>query len=107
MSCTSSSCKKNAAREVKEKNVAYRERNKLAAVFSRLAQQKGWQSCLWPETNDWWILFIFTPWGQVSWHITQGEALTLYWVPTAEINPWDGHTTEEKYLRIDRMLSEL
>lgn len=42
-----------------------------------------------PEQPEWPVVFIELPGaGQVSWHIPQHE------------KPWDGHTTEDKYTRI-------
>ncbi len=107
MTCTSSSCRKNQGKEAKAKTLAYHERNKMCAVFSLLMKERGYDSFLWPESDAWWVLFVYTPFGQVSWHLPQREAIELYWVPTAETNPWDGHTTEEKYRRIEALMQDL
>ena len=42
-----------------------------------------------PKEPDWPVAFIELPQGQVSWHLPQHE------------RPWDGHTAEEKYQRVD------
>lgn len=42
-----------------------------------------------PNEPEWPVVFIELPTGQVSWHLPQH--------PT----PYDGHTTEEKYRRVD------
>lgn len=41
-----------------------------------------------PKDPEWCVAFIELPTGQVSWHMPPHP------------NPWDGHTTEEKYARI-------
>lgn len=44
------------------------------------------------DEPDWPIVYIELPTGQVSWHMPQyGGA----------VDPWDGHSVEEKYRRID------
>jgi hypothetical protein len=48
-----------------------------------------------PAEPEWPVAFIELPQqGQVSWHIPQH--------PIA----WDGHTTEEKYQRIERFIND-
>lgn len=42
-----------------------------------------------PRDADWPVAFIVLPQGQVSWHI-----------PAFSV-PWDGHSTEEKYKRVE------
>ena len=42
---------------------------------------------------EWPVAFIELPTGQVSWHLPQHEI------------PWDGHTTEAKYERIDKYVA--
>lgn len=43
-----------------------------------------------PKEPDWPVAYIKLPQGQVSWHMPQFP------------EEWDGHTTEEKHLRIAR-----
>ncbi len=42
-----------------------------------------------PKEPEWPVAFIGLPTGQVSWHMPQYKT------------PYDGHTTEEKYRRIE------
>lgn len=107
MNCTSSSCKKNRRKESLAKDLAYRERNLMVKLFSRMAHHHGWLSVLWPESDEWWILFVETPHGQMSWHLRQKEAIEFFWAPTAKTNPWDGHSTETKNERIEDLICEL
>lgn len=44
------------------------------------------------DDTEWPVAFIELPTGQVSWHVPQHD------------RPWDGHTTQEKYARIQRFL---
>jgi len=47
-----------------------------------------------PDQPEWPVVFIELPTGQVSWHIAQHG------------REWDGHTTEEKYSRIRKLLQQ-
>jgi hypothetical protein len=42
-----------------------------------------------PAEPEWPVIMFELPTGQVSWHLPQHPM------------PWDGHTTDEKYARID------
>ena len=44
------------------------------------------------DEQEWPVAFIELPSGQVSWHLPQ------------HLRPWDEHSTEEKYARIERFL---
>lgn len=44
------------------------------------------------DEQAWPVAFIELPSGQVSWHLPQHP------------RPWDGHSAEEKYARIERFL---
>ena len=48
-----------------------------------------------PQEPEWPVFYIDLPTGQVSWHMPQyGRA-------------WDGHTTDQKYERIDEFCSSI
>jgi len=82
-------------------NAAYRERAQLVAfltrIFPALLHRK------YPKDN-WPIVYIWTPRGQLSWHISKMD-LDLFshlkW--STRENPWDGHTTAEKYERLAQL----
>lgn len=100
----------------KSKDQAYWERNQLVAALSKLFpswlsrhpdDDKNWE-------NDWrWIVFIEIPtmeWTgipdnrvnrtrQLSWHIHDSEFKHFSHLTMKE-NVWDGHSTEEKYRRL-------
>jgi len=47
-----------------------------------------------PEQPTWPVVFITLPTGQVSWHVEQFK------------EPWDSHTAEEKYRRVENFLTK-
>lgn len=88
------------AKAILAKDNAYSERDHLVAALSKcfpswLGRHEGeWE-------DDWrWIVYINISIGQVSWHIHDSE-LPLF--SHLQIGPekWDGHTTEEKYQRME------
>lgn len=100
------------------KDGAYQERDRLVALISKV-----FPACLarHPDSdtswdNDWrWIVFVLLPTGQASWHIHDSELAWFKHLPRTGAPEWDGHTTDEKYRRVDavgagffgaRMLSE-
>ena len=90
----------------------YRERDLCVALAANLAFRMGWPCGMSRHSEDdgnWdprWmnIVFIDTPTGQVSWHIHDSEWHLFEALPRYA-KPWDGHTTDEKYLRIGRIVS--
>jgi hypothetical protein len=95
-----------------QKDAAYSERNKVVALLARMAPWMGWESGLarHPEEDvswerDWMtIVFVNLPAGQASWHFHDSEQHLLGGLPRY-VEPWDGHTTEEKYRRVDAALT--
>lgn len=102
------------ARETEAKDGAYRERNQLVAVLTKI-----WPSHIafdpnFDEDDEWRItVCIHTPAGQATWHINTSE-LPLFdhlTKPRPGLGPmpcpgWDGHTTGEKYERLARIGAE-
>jgi hypothetical protein len=84
-----------------EKDNAYTERNKLVAFISKLYPSHLARHLEDPNWDaDWMnIVFIDTPAGQLSWHIHDSELSLFDHIEYGE-NNWDGHTTEEKYDRL-------
>lgn len=87
----------------------YRERahllSHLAAIYpSRLIRGAD------PNEPDWPVLFIHLPFpdGQLTWHISPDDLDLFEDVPDEEANwaVWDGHSTEEKYERLDKSTRE-
>lgn len=85
----------------------YQERDRLVAALSKVyPSYLKLHPADEPWDDDWrTIVFIELPTGQASWHIHDSEVKLfthLLW-GGAE---WDGHTTEEKYRRVDALPSE-
>ena len=95
-----------ASNLVQQKDQAYRERNCLVRFLTSL-----YPSYMGKHVGDDWeddwrnVVFIQTPAGQMSWHIHDTEVAAFAGLPTAEGAGvgWDGHTTEEKYARLEEL----
>lgn len=57
------------------------------------------------EEENWPVVYIELPTGQVSWHVPTCERPPGCEVPTKPGYEWDGHTREEKARRISEYLS--
>lgn len=79
----------------------YRERAHLAALVSRMYPSEWCEDT--DNGEDWKILYVHTPTGQVSWHIASIDWDLFDHVKRSEHagnDLWDGHDTDEKYRRI-------
>lgn len=84
---------------------AYRERAHLVAFLSSL-----YPSVLCandPDAEGYPVLYVDTIAGQMTWHIHPDDLLLfkhVRWVePDYPHAQWDGHTTDQKYQRLDRL----
>jgi len=83
-------------RLIAEKNGAYSERNKLVAALAKFFPG----GVLLDEIDDeWFIVYLDLPTGQVSWHFNMSEAGLVEGMRVYR-DKWDGHSTEEKYARL-------
>ena len=87
--------------EKEKKDAAYSERDKVVAAFAACAAGLGWPVYLGTHVGEWeddWrnIVFVDTPYGQVSWHYHDSER-NLFSMHGGASKPWDGHSTPEKY----------
>lgn len=87
-----------------ERDFLYTERARVAVALARGCRQMGCAVGFGYDAAepDWPVLFIELPIGQVSWHLSPHARATL----AADIADdsawrWDGHTTDEKYRRLD------
>ena len=92
------------ARLEAQKDGAYEERNKLVCFLTKLFP--SWLSRHQPEDDEWgadwrWVVFVLLPTGQVSWHIHDSQLPEFEHLQRDDVAEWDGHTTDEKYARID------
>jgi len=88
-------------------DAAYRERAHLVALLA--AWQVSHIGHTDPSAPDWAVVTIELPTGQACWHIAPADMdLFAHVQPTNRIcRGWDGHTTEEKYARIDAFAAQL
>jgi hypothetical protein len=54
-----------------------------------------------PSEPEWAVVIVMMPTGQAAWHISPGDMDLFGHVDRTEENLWDGHSTEEKYARLD------
>lgn len=81
-------------------DAVYQERDQLVAALSKIyPAHLSWHEGEW---EDGWrnIVCIHGPTGQLTWHIHDDE-VPLFAHLTAEPGHWDGHSTEEKYQRLN------
>jgi hypothetical protein len=85
---------------------AYRERARLAAFVASIFPSRICAND--PAEPGWPVLYVETPEGQLSWHLSPGDLDLFDRVPRVNVGDpdepmWDGHTTEEKYERLSRL----
>ena len=80
---------------------AYVDRNLAVQVLAILAKQKGYQIGIRNREDDWPILYVDLPTGQVSWHIPKDEIVALLPDYPGE---GDSHDLKEKRDRLRRFL---
>lgn len=83
-------------------DAAYEERNKLVA-FLAACFPSGIKKTNIPDWDDEWqnCVYIDTPAGQMSWHYHSRDS-AMFRLPPYQ-GEWDGHTTEEKYARLEKL----
>lgn len=89
----------------KAQGALYRERAHLTAFLAAC-----YPSVQCPDFDDdeYRLLYVATPTGQMSWHVHEDDAADLLGhVPEDEAAEWDGHTTEQKYGRLAEMTRRL
>jgi len=88
---------------IAEVDNAYVERNRLVAFLARLFPSGTRKTAIEGWDPAWHgCVFIDTPDGQMSWHYHERDAGLFADLPPYE-KPWDGHTTPEKYERLERL----
>ena len=84
----------------------YIDRNLIAQIFGQFARLLGWNAGLGEDRDEpnWPVLFVDTPFGQVSWHMPKNEIFCNW--KQYELS-WDGHSTKEKRSRLEALLKWL
>jgi len=82
----------------------YEDRNLLVQLVARLAGQLGIRTGIGVDEKEpeWPVIYVDLPTGQVSWHVPRDELL----ISLGRYDSWDGHSTADKRVRIERFLSE-
>lgn len=102
------SIRKTARQLRSQKDGAYAERNRCVALIARLALLLGWRAGVGqhPAEDTAWdadwrtIVFVDLPTGQASWHLHDSHRGLVEGLPAYE-GRWDGHSTDEKYRRLE------
>lgn len=86
----------------------YRERARLVAYLA--AQFPAVIAYSDPNEPDWPVIYVDTPAGQLSWHLSRTDRDLFPHVPSVMPDDpraqWDQHTTDEKYQRIEQLISQ-
>lgn len=86
----------------KRKDAAYLERNQLVALLSKVFPSVRSKTAIEGWSDDWHqVVYISLPNGQASWHFHDSQQYLFKHLPFIKDYSWDGHTTEEKYERVD------
>lgn len=86
-------------------DAVYRERAHLVALLATLYPSTiGPHDPNWPE---WSVVIIDLPTGQASWHVAPTDLDLFRHVTPSVKNTWDGHSTDEKYERIRRLIGSM
>jgi hypothetical protein len=75
----------------------YADRNALALGFAALARSLGMDAG-WYEHDDWAVIYVELPTGQVSWHVRR--ATVPEWLPKVAPAVYDGHDRRAKNDRL-------
>lgn len=93
------------------KDGAYLERNRCVALIARMALAMGLRAGLARTAIEGWsddwhgCVYINLPTGQCSWHFHDSQAYLFDGLP-AYAGQWDGHTTPQKYERVDAAMRQ-
>ena len=80
---------------------AYLDRNLAVQIFAVMARHIGYNVGVKNRNDEWPILYVDLPTGQVSWHIPK-EEIAAYFPDYSD--EWDGHNVNEKRNRLMRFL---
>lgn len=64
-----------------------------------------------PSAPEWPVVYVDTPQGQMSWHLSEYDLDLFTHVPLVTSDDpavqWDGHTVGQKYDRLARLTDEV
>lgn len=67
----------------------------LAAIYPAIMTHDADQAA-----PGWPVIYLELPTGQVSWHLHPDDLVLFGHVPAGTV-AWDGHTTDDKYRRLE------
>lgn len=84
----------------------YRERAHLVAHLASLYPSHIGHTD--PNAPDWAVVTVESPAGQMSWHVSPSDIDLFEHIERTNglVLPWDGHTTDEKYARLRRLIGQ-
>lgn len=84
-------------------DAVYLERNRLVALLAGIFPSRRCRTAIEGWDPAWHnVVYVQLPTGQASWHYHDREAGIFEHVQKGDVE-WDGHTTEQKYRRIDEL----
>ena len=90
-----------------EKNAVYHERNQLVRLLASIYPSGTRDTDIVGWESEWHgCVYIDLPTGQVSWHYHDSEAELFTHLPSYK-KEWDGHTTEQKYERVNKLAEQV
>lgn len=84
-----------------EQDGLYSERARLVAYIASQYPSSLERSD--PSPGFEYVVYIETPEGQLSWHVADADLAYFWATPRDAGRRWDGHTDEEKWLRLQRL----
>lgn len=88
-------------------DAVYRERSRMVAFLARMWPAVYAYSD--PDDPDWPVVYIDAPAGQLSWHVSVNDLDLFAHVPVVDPDDararWDGHTSDQKYTRLNRSIT--
>lgn len=86
-------------------DAVYRERAHLVAHLATIYPSTIGHTD--PAEPEWAVVVVETPTGQMSWHVSPVDLDLFRHVTRSTVSTWDGHTTDEKYERLRRLIGGL
>lgn len=84
-------------------DAAYEERNRVVSALAKCFPSGVGKTAIEGWDEAWHnCVYIDLPTGQASWHFHDREAHLFEGLPKYE-KPWDGHSTPEKYRRLESL----
>jgi hypothetical protein len=78
----------------------YEDRNTLVEAFAHAAHSLGFEACYYVH-DEWAVIVVELPTGQVSWHVRPDPSNIPDWLPERDgEHVFDGHSRDEKNERL-------